>query len=42
MLGVVKISENWDVRGFQDSMGMALAVMPNCGEVECEETTTTR
>ena len=37
-----KVPETWDVRGSHDSMGMTLAKMPNSGEMEPEETTTSQ
>jgi hypothetical protein len=37
-----KVPENWNVRGSQDSMRMALAEMLNSGEMEPEETTSSR
>ena len=35
-------TESWDVRGYQDLMGMILAEMPNSREMEPEETTSNR
>jgi hypothetical protein len=37
-----KVSETWNVRGSQDTMGMDLAEMPKSGEMEPEETTSYR
>ena len=37
-----KVPETWDVRDFQDSMGVILAKMPNSGEMEPKETTSNR
>ena len=39
---VYKFQETWDVRGTQDSMWMTLAEMPNSGEMDPEETTSSR
>ena len=37
-----KVPESWDVRGYQNSMRMTLAKMPNSGEMGPEETTSNR
>ena len=35
-------SQRPEMRGSQDSKRMTLAQMPNCGVMECEETTSSR
>ena len=38
-MNLQKVPETWYVGGHQDSKDMALAKMPNSGEIELEETT---
>jgi hypothetical protein len=43
MLGALrKVAETWKVRDFQDSIGLTLAKIPNNGEIEVEESNSSR